>query len=292
MIKIDIKHPINSAKGLIDLEFKSELEVGEITTLFGESGAGKTTLLRILSGLLTPKFGRIEVQNELWLDTTKGINLAPQKRKIGFMFQDYALFPNMSVRENLAYANKDKNKIENLLKLMDLKKLDNSYPKELSGGQSQRVALARALIREPKILLLDEPLSALDFKMRSYLQDELAKILKHFGITTLLVSHDLAEIYKLSSRILELKNGKIIKDSSKEKFFHASNLSAKLHFSGVLLDFQKSDILVILTLLINQELVKITLSEEEFEQNYQDIKIGDTLVIAIKAFNPLIVGKI
>ncbi|HEB9287268.1 TPA: sulfate/molybdate ABC transporter ATP-binding protein [Campylobacter coli] len=292
MIKIDIKLPINTAKGKKQLELNTCLKANEITAIFGESGVGKTTLLKIIAGLIKPEFGRIEVGDELWLDTQKNINLAIQKRKIGFVFQDYALFPNMSVKENISYAATSKQKVEELLSLMNLENLAKIYPKNLSGGQAQRVALARALAREPQILLLDEPLSALDFKMRSFLQDELVKILQHFKITTLLVSHDLAEIYKLSHRILELSDGKIIKDARTNEFFTSSNLSAKLRLSATLLEMKKSDILVIFTLLLNQDIVKITLSEEEFLKSYKDIKIGDTLLLSIKAFNPIIIGKL
>ncbi len=292
MIKIDIKLPINTAKGKKQLELNTCLKANEITDIFGESGAGKTTLLKIIAGLIKPEFGRIEVGDELWFDTQKNVNLAIQKRKIGFVFQDYALFPNMSVKENISYAATSKQKAEELLSLMNLENLAKIYPKNLSGGQAQRVALARALAREPQILLLDEPLSALDFKMRSFLQDELVKILQHFKITTLLVSHDLAEIYKLSHRILELSDGKIIKDARTNEFFTSSNLSAKLRLSATLLEIKKSDILVIFTLLLNQDIIKITLSEEEFLKAYQDVKIGDTLLLSIKAFNPIIVGKL
>lgn len=292
MIKIDIKLPLDTAKGKKELVFNTHLKTNEITAIFGENGVGKTTLLKIIAGLIKPEFGRIEVNNELWLDTQKNINLSIQKRKIGFVFQDYALFPNMSVKENISYAATSKQKVEELLNLMNLENLARIYPKNLSGGQAQRVALARALAREPQILLLDEPLSALDFKMRSFLQDELMKILQHFKITTLLVSHDLAEIYKLSHRILELNNGKIIKDAKTNEFFTQSNLSAKLRLSATLLEIKKSDILVIFTLLLNQDIVKITLSEEEFLKSYKDIKIGDTLLLSIKDFNPIIVGKI
>ncbi|HEF5557769.1 TPA: sulfate/molybdate ABC transporter ATP-binding protein [Campylobacter jejuni] len=291
MIKIDIKLPINTAKGKKQLELNTCLKANEITAIFGESGAGKTTLLKIIAGLIKPEFGRIEVGDELWFDTQKNVNLAIQKRKIGFVFQNYALFPNMSVKENISYAATSKQKAEELLSLMNLENLAKIYPKNLSGGQAQRVALARALAREPQILLLDEPLSALDFKMRSFLQDELVKILQHFKITTLLVSHDLAEIYKLSHRILELSDGKIIKDARTNEFFTSSNLSAKLRLSATLLEMKKSDILVIFTLLLNQDIVKITLSEEEFLKSYKDVKIGDTLLLSIKAFNPIIVGK-
>ncbi|HHY1354596.1 TPA: sulfate/molybdate ABC transporter ATP-binding protein [Campylobacter coli] len=292
MIKIDIKLPINTVKGKKQLELNTCLKANEITAIFGESGAGKTTLLKIIAGLIKPEFGRIEVGDELWFDTQKNVNLAIQKRKIGFVFQDYALFPNMSVKENISYAATSKQKAEELLSLMNLENLAKIYPKNLSGGQAQRVALARALAREPQILLLDEPLSALDFKMRSFLQDELVKILQHFKITTLLVSHDLAEIYKLSHRILELSDGKIIKDAKTNEFFTSSNLSAKLRLSATLLEMKKSDILVIFTLLLNQDIVKITLSEEEFLKSYKDVKIGDTLLLSIKAFNPIIVGKL
>ncbi|EPY3622559.1 sulfate/molybdate ABC transporter ATP-binding protein, partial [Campylobacter jejuni] len=282
----------NTAKGKKQLELNTCLKANEITAIFGESGAGKTTLLKIIAGLIKPEFGRIEVGDELWLDTQKNINLAIQKRKIGFVFQDYALFPNMSVKENISYAATSKQKVEELLSLMNLENLAKIYPKNLSGGQAQRVALARALAREPQILLLDEPLSALDFKMRSFLQDELVKILQHFKITTLLVSHDLAEIYKLSHRILELSDGKIIKDARTNEFFTSSNLSAKLRLSATLLEIKKSDILMIFTLLLNQDIVKITLSEEEFLRTYKNVKIGDTLLLSIKAFNPIIVGKL
>ncbi|MCR2039263.1 ATP-binding cassette domain-containing protein [Campylobacter helveticus] len=292
MLEISLKHlmrSIENKEGLINLEIDAKFNQGEISAIFGESGAGKTTLLRILAGLITPKSGFIRVENEVWFDSQKGINLAPQKRSLGFMFQDYALFPNMSVRENLAYATKDKKKIDEFLELINLKELASSYPKELSGGQAQRVALARALAREPKILLLDEPLSALDFKMRSHLQEELFNILNHFKTTTLLVSHDLAEIYKLSVRVLELKGGRVVKDLPTKQFFTHNHLSAKLCLSAVLLEINKSDILVVFTLLLGQDIVKITLSEKEFLEKHSGVKIGDTIMLSIKAFNPLII---
>ncbi|EOA4000126.1 ATP-binding cassette domain-containing protein, partial [Campylobacter coli] len=119
MIKIDIKLPINTAKGKKQLELNTCLKANEITAIFGESGAGKTTLLKIIAGLIKPEFGRIEVGDELWFDTQKNVNLAIQKRKIGFVFQDYALFPNMSVKENISYAATSKQKAEELLSLMN-----------------------------------------------------------------------------------------------------------------------------------------------------------------------------
>ncbi|NDJ26822.1 molybdenum ABC transporter ATP-binding protein [Campylobacter sp. MIT 12-8780] len=289
MIKIHIKHPMKTANGDTFLEVQKELRAEEFVCIFGESGAGKTTILRIIAGLIKPEFGYIKVNDELWQDSHKNIFLPPQKRKVGFVFQDYALFSHLNVRENLAFALKgEQKKIDELLELMNLKSLEKAYPHQLSGGQAQRVALARALAFNPQILLLDEPLSALDFKMRGFLQDELLKLTRHFKLTTLLVSHDIGEIYKLASRVIKLEYGKCIQDGKPSELFSRSNFSAKLQFSATVLEIKKADILIILTLLINQELVKITLSEAEFKQNYASLKIGDTLIIAGKAFNPLI----
>lgn len=293
MIEICIKHPINTAHGKVMLEFDKCFEKGEFACIFGESGAGKTTILRIIAGLLKPSFARIKVDDEIFVDTEKNIFLPPQKRGVGLVFQDYALFPNLSVRGNLAYAlkGKERDKIDELLTLLGLSELAHSYPQQLSGGQAQRVALARAIISEPKILLLDEPLSALDFKMRALLQDEILRITRHFKLTTLLVSHEISEIYKMCSRVIELRHGAVFKDCSPKKLFLSSDLSAKLQFNASVLDISRADILVVLTLLIGQNIVKITLCASEFEKEHKNLKIGDTLMLASKAFSPLIVNE-
>lgn len=291
-IKIHIKQPIKSAKGNLLLEFDKEFKQSDFVAIYGESGAGKTTILRIIAGLLKPEFGFIKVGEKVWFDSQKGIFLPPQKRKVGFVFQDYALFPNLSVRENLAFAlakGNDKGKIDELLELMGLSELAKSYPAHLSGGQCQRVALARAIITQPDILLLDEPLSALDFKMRSFLQDEILKLTAHFKLTTLLVSHDIGEIYKLARRVIELKDGSVIADASPNELFAHSNLSAKLQLNASVLDIKKADLLIILTLLMGQNIIKITLSQSEFTQKYAKLKVGDSLLICEKAYNPLII---
>lgn len=292
MIKINISQPIKTAHGDVNLVFDKEFIAGDFISIYGESGAGKTTILRIIAGLLRPEKGFVKVNDKVWFDSQKGVFLPPQKRKVGFVFQDYALFPNLTVRQNLAFAlddRKKKGKIDELLELMGLKALANVYPGKLSGGQCQRVALARAIVKAPDILLLDEPLSALDFKMRSFLQDEILRIVEHFHLTTLLVSHDIGEIYKLAKRVIELDLGRVINDKSPQELFANSKISAKLQISASILDIKKADILMILTLLAGQEIIKITLSQSEFEEKFSNLKVNDNVLICEKAYNPLII---
>ncbi len=212
MIDIDVRIDLNTSKGPIEARYKLHIKMNEFITLFGKSGAGKTTLLRLIAGLEMPKSGRLVVDDEVWFDSDKKINLPPQKRGVGFVFQDYALFPTMNVEKNILYGCKTGEQKKNLPKLLAITELENlasSYPHQLSGGQKQRVALSRALINEPKILLLDEPLSALDNEMRVKLQQELLTIHKEFNIPALLVSHDVAETIKLSDRVAMIEGGVI-----------------------------------------------------------------------------------
>lgn len=282
-----LKKELRGANGAIELDIDSSLKTGELTVLFGKSGAGKSTVLKMIAGLLAPTSGKIIIDNEVWFDSDKKINLSPQKRGVGFVFQDYALFPNMSVKQNLAYALEGKNdkKVEEILELTELTNLADALPQTLSGGQSQRVALARALMREPKILLLDEPLSALDYEMRAKLQDELLRIQKHIKVTTLLVSHDISEVYKLSNHVIELENGKIIKSATASEIFGGNALSAKFKFSAEVLDISQSDIVYIVTLLVAHDIVKVVANGKEVE----DLFIGDRVILSSKAFNPLII---
>lgn len=199
MIKIDIQKNLHGQIGNINLDVNLQIQKGDFITLAGKSGSGKTTLLRILAGLESAS-GNIEVNGDTWLDDKT--TLAVQKRQIGFVFQDYALFENMSVLENLLYVNKDKDLAFKLLELTDLKNLINRYPNSLSGGQKQRLSICRAMMKKPKLLLLDEPLSALDPKMRNSLQDEILTLHKEFNTTTIMVSHEPREIYKLSNRVI------------------------------------------------------------------------------------------
>lgn len=287
MIELDFEKKLLTAEGETVLSIKKRIQEREFISLFGKSGAGKTTILRIIAGLTEPDRGVIKVGDEIWYSSKKKINLPPKKRRVGFVFQNYAVFPNMSVRENLEFALKDKRYkkiVDTLLDIVDLKKLEDRKPDMLSGGQLQRVALARALVRKPRILLLDEPLSALDMQMRQKLQDELAAIHRGFDITTLLVSHDLAEIYKLSNRVFVLDNGNIIKSGEPEEVFTKSGMSGKFKFIGEIARTEKNDMVYVLTVLIGNNATKIVATEEEVRH----LKIGDKVVVVSKAFNPII----
>ncbi len=277
MVKVDIKKKLQNFT--LDVDF--EIKKGEFISIAGKSGSGKTTLLRILSGLSEAK-GKIKLQNECWLD--EKVFLPPQKRKIGFVFQDYALFENLNVEQNLLFVKKDYSLCKRLLEMSDLNELKKRKPNTLSGGQKQRVAICRALMNSPKLLLLDEPLSALDSELRVKLQDELLLFHKEFGLTTILVSHDLSEIYKLSNRVLVLEGGKIIKDGSPKDVLLKTKGSQKFSFDGKILDLKKNDVIFIATICIGQQLSQIVLSEHEAK----GLKIGDKVSISTKAFSPIL----
>ena len=213
MIDFHLTKALHTAAGPRTLDVALTLAPGELLALSGPSGAGKTTLLRLLAGLSRPDSGYLKVENQTWFDHARRQWLPPQRRPLGFVFQDYALFPNMTVRENLAFAAEGqpdaRHIINELLSLLELAELAERRPAVLSGGQQQRVALARALARRPRLLLLDEPLSALDLPTRLRLQAALADIHQRFGLTTVLISHDPAEIARLAHRVVELDLGHV-----------------------------------------------------------------------------------
>ncbi|MFA5428785.1 MAG: ATP-binding cassette domain-containing protein [Sulfurimonas sp.] len=286
MIKINIRKTLNTADGKIVLHVNKEIKEGDFLTLFGKSGSGKTTLLRILAGLENPDSGEIKVGDEVWFDSSKKINLPPQKRGVGFVFQDYALFPNMSVKKNLLFALKNQNesaRVDEILEIMELENLSLMMSDQLSGGQKQRVAVARALVSSPKLLLLDEPLSALDHAMRVKLQDELLAVHKKFDVTSILVSHDVSEVFKLSSRVFKISLGDITDDGTPSEVFASSNLSGKFKVAGEVLSINKSDILYVIDVMANNEVLKITAVKKDIE----NLSVGDKILISSKAFNPI-----
>lgn len=283
MINININKKLHGANGEMDLNVNLEIKQGEFLALAGLSGSGKTTLLRILAGLESAN-GTIKIDDNIWLN--EKFSLAPQKREIGFVFQDYALFPNFSVLDNLLYVNKDKELANYLLKMTELEELKNRFPLTLSGGQKQRISLCRALMNKPKILLMDEPLSALDSEMRTKLQNEILTLHKEFNTTTIMVSHDPSEIYRLANRVVVLNYGQIINDGSPKDVLLKTKGSQKFSFEGELLDIIKVDVIHIAIVSIGQQLVEVVVGNEEAK----NLKIGQKVSLSTKAFSPMIQG--
>ncbi len=286
MLEISISKKLLGATGIIDFEVTCNFEKGEFWTIFGESGIGKTTLLRMIAGLETPDNGSITMDGEIWFDSKKRINLSPQKRKVGFVFQNYALFENMSVLENLLFAQPNKNitKAEEILEVMGLLVLKERLPNTLSGGQRQRVALARSIAQEPKVLLLDEPLSALDAMTRSRLQDELKKTHEIFKLASLMVSHDRSEVFKLSDQVLWLKEGKVFQKGKPKEIFLSKTSSSKFSFEGEILDIEKRDIIYVVTIGIDKQIVEVVVDEMEVKE----LQVGSIVNVSTKAFAPII----
>ena len=290
MIEFTLAKKLDSASGPLHLEADAKIAAGSFVTLFGPSGAGKTTILRMLAGLAQPERGRIVIDGEIWLDTERRINLPPQQRAIGFVFQDYALFPNLTVRQNIAYAvpRNEGHWVDELLELTDLRNLHDRLPATLSGGQRQRVALARAIARKPRLLLLDEPLSALDLGLRRQLQDELAALHRRFGLTTLMVSHELGEVFKLSDQVLRLEAGRIAETGTPREVFLQQRMSGRLNLQAQVLDIRREEVVHVVTLLIGQEIIDVVASEDEVA----GLSAGDNVSVAAKAISPYLTRTI
>jgi molybdate transport system ATP-binding protein len=281
MITIDIKKKLHGSSGEMNLEVNLTIKKGEFVALSGQSGSGKTTLLRILAGLEEAD-GFISINNTIWQDNNS--SMAVQKREIGFVFQDYALFPNMSIEQNLLFVKKDRTLVKHLLELTELWQLKDRLPSTLSGGQKQRVSLCRAFMKRPKILLLDEPLSALDPTMRSKLQNEILTLHREFKTTTIMISHDPAEIYRLASRVLVLNLGKIIDDGTAKEILLKTSGSQKFSFEGELLEIIKVDVIYVAIVAIGQQLVEVVISRKEANS----LIVGQRIDVATKAFSPII----
>lgn len=287
MIKINIEKKLNSSFGNMLLQFQEEIQSHQFVTLFGKSGAGKTSTLRILAGLLNPDSGTITVEKSKWLNTSESINLPPQKRSVGFVFQDYALFPNMTVKENLDFAlakNQDTKVIHELIELMELGALQNQKPSLLSGGQKQRVALARTLVKKPKLLLLDEPLSALDLEMRNKLQKYLLQVHQEFKLTTILISHDISEIIKLSDQVFVLDHGKVIQRGSPIDIFSNKNPTGKISFKGEIVAISNIIENPMLTIVVGNEILQLNIDSTQLN----DLNKGDRISVSSLEFNPII----
>ena len=239
-LRIQLQKRLRFATGESSLDVTLEIPRGEWLAIQGPSGGGKTSLLRMLAGLTNPDSGLIQVGTQTWFDSDKKQVLPTRRRRIGFVFQDHALFAHMNVRRQLAFAAPKESlpqRIDELLEWMGLTNLAERYPVQLSGGQQQRLALARALITNPCLLLLDEPLTALDPEMRTEMQDLLLRI-RQGGLVdyAVLVTHDSSEAQRLVSRVLRLEQGKVANDGPPDRPSPPSQLAcncqAIAQFSG------------------------------------------------------------
>lgn len=208
---------VDIRKDLGKFKLQVAFEAGEgVTSLLGPSGCGKSLTLKCIAGIEKPDSGHIELDGRVLYDSKRRINLRPQERHVGYLFQNYALFPNMNLRQNILCGMREKpapereRRIREILGMMQLEGLEKHKPHQLSGGQQQRVALARILVSDPQVLLLDEPFSALDGHLRDALKIELRDLLQRYGREVLMVTHDRAEAYNMSAQIAVMDQGRIL----------------------------------------------------------------------------------
>lgn len=232
-LKINIENHLSSFNLKVNFEHKNG-----ILGFLGASGCGKSMSLKCIAGLVTPSKGEIIVNDTIFFDSEKGINLTPQKRKVGYLFQNYALFPNMNIIDNIEIGisslkdTEKKSLSKEYIERLGLSGLEKRYPWQLSGGQQQRVALARALVTAPDVLLLDEPFSALDQHLRNNLEKELMIILKEYRGNVIFVTHDIAEAYRVCDNIIVYENGVALKNRDKKDLFKRPKSLAEATLTG------------------------------------------------------------
>jgi molybdate transport system ATP-binding protein len=226
-LHLDLDHALRTFRLAVELEIGAET-----VALVGPSGAGKSSVLRAVAGLLRPERGEVAYGDETWLDTARGVDLPPDRRGVGFVFQEYALFPHLDVAGNVGFGARDRRVVPELLERLRIGGLAGARPAELSGGERQRVALARALAREPDVLLLDEPLSALDAHTRGAVRAELHEFLAELRMPTLLVTHDFEDAASLADRVGVLVDGRILQMGPAEQLVASPNDSFVASFTG------------------------------------------------------------
>ncbi len=205
-LRINFTHPLRSFDTSIALTVESATTIA----LVGPSGAGKTTLLRVAAGLLRPRQGIVTIDGETWLDTGRAVDVPPERRRVGYLFQEYALFPHLDVSANVRFGMRGRAPVGDLLERLRISHLAHARTRELSGGERQRVALARAIAREPRVLLLDEPLSALDAHTRAEVRAELRALLGELGLPVVVVTHDFEDAVTLADRVGVLVDGRVL----------------------------------------------------------------------------------
>jgi molybdate transport system ATP-binding protein len=268
----------------IHADFRLNLAAGSTVILFGPSGSGKTTVLRCIAGLETPDYGLIRFRDEVWFDSSHHISHAPQRRRAGFLYQDYALFPHLTVRQNIAYGlgrrslPERRHIVDEVMRLFEIRELAERLPPQLSGGQAQRVALARAVAPQPCLLLLDEPLAALDLPTRARLRTELRRLLETIGIPSLLVTHDRTEAISLGRQIVIMADGEVRQVGAVDEVFRrpadatvANTVGVETILRGVIVDSQNG------LARVQVNLCQICAVPKE------DFRSGDTVLVCIRA---------
>ena len=225
-LDVSFDHPLRSFRASVGLS----VEPGETFALVGPSGAGKTTVLRVVAGLLRPQVGKVALDGDVWLDTGAGVCLDPDRRSIGLVFQEYALFPHLSVEGNVGFGGRVR--VNELLERFRIAHLAKAKPEDLSGGERQRVALARALARDPAVLLLDEPMAALDAHTRAAVRAELQELLRDLGLPTILVTHDFEDAAALADRVGVIADGRILQLGTPDELVAAPGDAFVASFTG------------------------------------------------------------
>lgn len=287
MIEANLSKILETNNHRLEIDLTLQIPNGSFYSLYGPSGAGKTSTLRLLAGLLQPDHGLIRFHDDVWFDSNKKYSKNSAHRNIGYVFQEGGLFPNMTVFENLEFAltnKKDNKQLHELIGLMRLETLCDRKPNTLSGGQKQRVALARALVQKPKLLLLDEPLAALDNASRMELQDCLIQTHNTLKTTTLLVSHNKEEILKLSDHVLVIDDGKIRRQGSPEIIFKENTPQKNMELQGKILKIEPKGTLFLVTVKIQGNTLEICAQKHEIDT----LKVGDKILVSIQDFNPFL----
>lgn len=207
-LRVCIKKKLNYFN--LDITFSCPDE--ELLAMIGPSGSGKTTVIRIIAGLEMPDEGHISYGNEVWFDSAQKINISPQKRRLGYVFQDYTLFPHLTLRKNASFATRDQKRADALLEQFGIGHLRDRKPTGVSGGERQRCAICQTLARNPRVLLMDEPFSALDFLTRRKLRQEIKLLRTEITLPIIYVTHDIREAFALADKILPVVDGKVEKD--------------------------------------------------------------------------------
>jgi molybdate transport system ATP-binding protein len=278
------------------LELTFSAEVGKTTVLLGESGAGKSTVLRLLAGLLHPERGHIVFEDVTYFDSERRIVIPPQQRPFGYVFQDYVLFPHLSVFENVAFGLRaqhlprqlTRRRVGEVLEQVRLNGLDERRPAQLSGGQQQRVAIARALALQPRLLLLDEPLAALDVQTRREVRQELRRILAHIGITTVFVTHHYLEALLFGHHILVLDHGRVIQQGSQRDLLerprssYVAELVGTNFFRGRVVRCETNTICTIQLYDDHEHSVEISAALEEHTQSDRVPAAGEEAYVVVE----------